>query len=87
MHYVYVLRSGKEGNLYTGYTTGLRQRVADHLAGRVSSTRHRRPFKLIYYEAYLVAQDAKAREQFLKSGSGKRFIRRQLAHYLSGSSP
>jgi hypothetical protein len=39
-----------------------------------------------YYEAYLVAQDAKAREQFLKSGSGKRFIRRQLEHYLSGSS-
>jgi hypothetical protein len=42
--------------------------------------------RLIYYEAYLVAQDAKAREQFLKSGSGKRFIRRQLAHCLSGSS-
>jgi putative endonuclease len=55
-------------------------------SGDASSTRNRRPLRLIYYEAYLVAQDAKAREQFLKSGSGKRFIRRQLAHCLSGSS-
>ena len=87
MHYVYVLRSLKDGKLYTGYTTDLRDRVATHNSGKARSTRNRRPLRLIYYEAYLVAQDAKAREQFLKSGSGKRFIRRQLAHYLSGSSP
>ena len=87
VHYVYVLRSLKDGKLYTGYTTDLRDRVATHNSGNASSTRNRRPLRLIYYEAYLVAQDAKAREQFLKSGSGKRFIRRQLAHYLSGSSP
>ena len=87
MHYVYVLRSLKDGRLYTRYTTDLRDRVATHNTGNASSTRNRRPLQLIYYEAYLLAQDAKAREQFLKSGSGKRFIRRQLAHYLSGSSP
>lgn len=82
MHYVYVLRSAKDGNLYTGYTTDLRQRVADHLAGRAPSTRDRRPLRLIYYEAYLLAKDAKARELFLKSGSGKRFIRKQLRSYF-----
>lgn len=83
MHYVYVLRSAKDANLYTGYTTDLRQRVADHVAGKAPSTRDRRPLQLIYYEAYLLAKDAKAREAFLKSGSGKRYIRKQLRHYLS----
>jgi predicted GIY-YIG superfamily endonuclease len=33
VHYVYVLRSVKDGNLYTGYTTELRRRVSDHAAG------------------------------------------------------
>ena len=86
VHYVYVLRSLKDGKFYTGYTTDLRDRVATYNSGKARSTRNRRPLQLIYYKAYLVAQDAKAREQFLKSGSGKRFIRRQLAHCLSGSS-
>ena len=67
MRYVYVLRSSKDGNLYTGYTTDLRQQVADHLAGRVCSTRNRRPLQLIYYEAYLSAKDAESRELFLET--------------------
>jgi len=68
VHYVYVLRSLRDGNLYTGYTTDLRQRVADHTAGKAPSTRDRRPLHLIYYEAYLLPKDAKARERFLSGG-------------------
>ena len=83
VHYVYILRSLKDRNLYTGYTTDLRQRIADHTAGKAASTRDRRPLQLIYYEAYLLPKDARAREVFLKSGSGKRFIRKQLGHYFS----
>jgi putative endonuclease len=83
VHYVYVLRSLKDGKLYTGYTTDLRDRVATHNSGNASSTRNRRPLRLIYYEAYVLARDAKARETFLKSGSGKRFIRKQLRYYFS----
>jgi putative endonuclease len=75
VHYVYVLRSLKDGNLYTGYTSDLRARIATHTAGKARTTRDRRPLHLIYYEAYLLPKDAKAREVFLKSGTGKRFIR------------
>jgi len=85
VHYVYVLRSAKDNNLYTGYTADLRQRHAAHQAGKVASTRNRRPLQLIYYEAYLLAKDARARELFLKSGSGKRYIRKQMSHYFSAS--
>jgi len=31
----------------------------------------------------LLGKDAKAREIFLKSGPGKRFIRKQLGYYFS----
>ena len=85
VHYVYILRSLKDGNLYTGYTSDLRARIADHTAGKARATRRRRPLQLIYYEAYLLSSDAKARELFLKSGSGKRFIHKQLRRYFSSA--
>jgi len=46
--------------------------------------RYRRPLCLIYHEAYRSAQDAKSREQFLKSGSGKRYFQKQLRKYFAG---
>ncbi len=67
MYYVYVLRSLKDGDLYSGYTSDLRQRVKAHNSGDVESTKHRKPFKLIYYEAYLHQQDATSREVFQNS--------------------
>jgi hypothetical protein len=34
---------------------------------------------------YILRSDAKARELFLKSGSGKRFIHKQLGRYFSSA--
>ena len=62
MVYVYVLRSVLDGQLYTGCTRDLRSRVALHNAGKVLSTKDRRPLELIYYEACLKEQDAFRRE-------------------------
>ena len=82
MHYVYILQSARDENLYSGYTNDLRRRFHEHTTGKVASTRGRRPLKLIYFEAYLLKSDAKGRERFLKSGSGKRYLRKQLKHCL-----
>jgi hypothetical protein len=38
---------------------------------------------LIYYEAYVNQEDALGRERYLKSGSGRRFLKAQLRHYLA----
>lgn len=78
MFYVYILQSEKDNNLYTGYTNNIERRISQHNFGEVTSTRHRRPLKLIYYEAYLEKQDAENREIFLKSGSGKTYLKKQL---------
>ena len=67
MFYVYVLHSQKDGQLYTGYTSDLKRRLTEHNSGKTTSIKHRRPFDLIYYEAYLYEQDAKGHELFLKS--------------------
>lgn len=81
--YVYVLKSEKSGNWYTGYTKDLRKRLTEHNTGESTYTRSRGPFPLIYYEASCEVEDAKARERYLKSGMGKRFLRNRLKRFLS----
>jgi putative endonuclease len=82
MYYVYVLQSKRDKHLYTGYSEDLRKRLKEHNDGKNASTKHRVPFELIYYEAYTHKLDALGRETFLKSGSGKQYIRKQLHHYF-----
>ncbi len=83
MQYVYVLRSTKDGKWYTGCTENLRKRFSEHKVGKVLSTKGRGPFVLIYYEASLNAEDAFAREKYLKSGMGKRYLKNRLKRFLS----
>lgn len=66
MFYVYVIKSRKDGNLYIGSTDDLKRRVKEHNSGEVLSTKNRRPFQLIYYEAYWSEIDARNREKNLK---------------------
>ncbi|MEK7188094.1 MAG: GIY-YIG nuclease family protein [Patescibacteria group bacterium] len=66
MFYMYILKSLKDDKLYIGYTGNLKRRFSEHNGGLVQSTRTRKPFKLIYYEAYNNAQEAKRREGNLK---------------------
>jgi putative endonuclease len=80
--YVYVLRSDKDGYWYTGYTHDLKKRFQQHKAGETPSTRHRGPWQLIYYEASINEDDARAREKYLKSGMGKRYIRNRLKLFM-----
>lgn len=89
MHHLYILHSLKDNNFYTGITTDLKRRVKEHESGKNFSTAPRRPFKLIYYEVYLLKEDAEAREKYLKTSMGRRVIRKQLANYLklAGSIP
>lgn len=85
MYYVYVIRSIKDFNLYTGFTSDLKKRFSEHNKGMNFSTKNRRPFELIYYEAALNELDAKAREKYLKSGMGKRYLKNRLKFYLNNT--
>ena len=74
-YYVYILRSLKDGRLYTGCGASVRERFEHHNHGGTQSTRHRRPLELVYVEEHLDKAIAMARERRLKSleGGGEKF--------------
>lgn len=84
MIYIYVLRSKKDNNFYTGSTNDLKKRLEQHNNGNIQSTKYRRPLYLIYYEACLNDHDARIREKYLKTAWGKRYIKNRNKSYLTG---
>lgn len=68
MFYVYVLKSGKDGRHYIGFSTDLKKRYHEHCNGNVRATFYRRPLELIYYETYSSRKIAQKRERQLKGG-------------------
>lgn len=60
--------------LYIGLTNDLIKRFKQHNEGKIFSTKSRRPFELVYYEAYRSEKDARKPEASLKLRS-KAFTR------------
>ena len=85
-YYIYVLRSLKDGQNYTGYTKNLKLRFEQHCNGEVESTKNRRPLVLIYFEGCLNQQDATHREKYLKTYLGKMFLKNRLKQWINDSS-
>lgn len=83
MFYTYVLESLKSGRWYTGYTGDLRKRLKEHNSNESTYTNKRGPYKLVYYEACLNEKDALARERYLKTTMGKRYLKNRLKCDLS----
>lgn len=67
MFYVYIIKSKKDQKCYIGSTIDLRKRIKEHNDGKVFSTKSRKPFTLVYYEAFRSEKDARSREQGLKN--------------------
>ena len=71
-HYVYVLECA-DGTYYTGYTTDVERRVAEHDAGDGAKyTRGRTPVSLVHVEPYDSRSAAMSREHEVKSYSRAR---------------
>ncbi|HEY4505507.1 MAG TPA: GIY-YIG nuclease family protein [Candidatus Paceibacterota bacterium] len=83
MYYTYILKSKKNGRLYTGSTNDLRKRLKQHNEGKSTFTKRDKPYEIIYYEACMNESDARSRELQLKSGNGKRYLRNRLRGFLS----
>ncbi|WP_282162527.1 GIY-YIG nuclease family protein [Ulvibacterium marinum] len=78
MFYVYVLKSELDGRLYKGMTTDIAKRVEQHNSGKNRSTKGFAPWKLVYEEMYLDRMEARSREKYFKSGSGREFLKNEL---------
>jgi len=84
MYYVYVLECQDDFSWYIGYSEDLELRIKDHLSGKgCRTTAMKKNWKLIYYEAYPNKTDAMSREKFLKGGSGRKYLYKQLANHIA----
>jgi predicted GIY-YIG superfamily endonuclease len=83
MYFVYVLQNINDGSFYIGYTENLSRRMNEHFEGKGGrTTRIKKGWKLIYFEGYRNKSDALGREKFLKGGSGRKYLKKQLKNYL-----
>jgi len=77
MWYVYILDC-KNNKPYTGCTDDLKDRIKKHKKGYVQATKDIRPIKLICYFAFKDKYTAFNFEKYLKSGSGRAFMKKHL---------
>jgi predicted GIY-YIG superfamily endonuclease len=77
MYYVYSLRCND--GYYIGCTDDLKDRMSRHMNGHVPATKKRLPVSLDFYVAITGKHKAFIFEKYLKSGSGRAFIKKHLA--------
>ena len=88
VYFVYVLLSLKDQEHYHGLSSNIAERIKQHNAGKVRSTKSRRPFVLLYDERVGSLTEARKREKYLKSAAGRKFLKKIIAHSkVSGSPP
>lgn len=84
MYYLYILKCADK-TLYTGITTDLKRRTAEHNAGSLGAryTSGRRPVKVVYSKRFKnrsMASQEEARIKKMKRGEKLKLIKRSKAH-------
>jgi len=75
MFIVYALKSINRNYIYVGLTNNIERRFNEHQKGQNRTTSPYKPFVLIYQEYFFTRIDARKKEIYLKSGSGKEFLK------------
>jgi len=81
--YVYVLQSTKNNGWYIGSTNNYKKRISTHNQRKNKATKPYVPWKLIYLEVSLNIEDARAREKYLKSGMGRRYLKNRMKFFFA----
>lgn len=75
MYYVYAIKSCSRYYIYVGISDNIDRRFSEHQKGYNKTTEPYRPFVLIHTECCESRIEARKREKYLKSGSGKEFLK------------
>jgi putative endonuclease len=73
--FTYVLKSEVAEKSYVGSTNDLDRRLSEHNNGKSIYTSRYKPWKLIYKEEFPTPEEARLREKYLKSKSGRKFLK------------
>jgi putative endonuclease len=76
--YVYIIQSEVDRSIYIGMTKNLTHRIYEHNNGFSRFTKSKAPWKLIWYCAFDNEKNAILFEKYLKTGSGRAFIRKKI---------
>ena len=85
MYYIYIIENEKDKSWYIGFSVDVKRRISEHnskIGGQYTSTKKGR-WNLVYIEGYSNKLDALGREKYLKSGAGRKYLKKQLSNYLS----
>jgi putative endonuclease len=80
-YFVYILKSLKDETYYIGSTQDLNSRIERHNQGRVSYTKPRRPWRLVYSEECPDRSSAAKRETEIKAHKRRDFIEALIKNF------
>ena len=74
MFFTYILQSEKSGRYYIGYAEDIYKRLERHNAGKVTATRNKGPWVIVYFEPHDTKAGANSRELYIKSMKSRIYI-------------
>lgn len=72
--FVYILQSEKSKKYYVGSTIDLEERLGRHNGGRVTSTRNKGPWAIVFYKEYDDIAEARRIEYKIKQKKRKSYV-------------
>ncbi len=77
-YYFYILKSLKNGKLYLGQSSQLKERVISHNKGLNKATKPNIPYELIFFSGFRKEKDAIKTEKYYKTTAGWKRIHKML---------
>jgi len=78
MYYLYILLNESRTRTYTGVADDVEKRLKEHNAGRVKSSCPYRPYTIVHTESFTTLREARQKEAFYKSTTGRRRLKRMI---------
>jgi len=78
MFFTYILYSETKDRFYIGSTENLDKRIDYHNEGRVKSTKHGTPWRIVFQEKHLSRADAMLREKQIKAWKSRIMIQKLI---------
>lgn len=75
--FVYTIKCNNN-SIYIGQTDNLQRRWNEHCKGEIDWTRRHRPIKIVHYEKFASREEAVKREQNLKTGFGRKWLKQLI---------
>jgi len=78
-YFVYILKSQSYSKYYVGMSDNPQRRLSEHNQGKVTATKHYRPYQIVLIEEFPDRQKAHFREKYFKTGFGRKVFMKKIS--------